>query len=224
MTYFLHLVWRQGLAFKELEKRGAHHIYKEELIFLRAIKQGRPRHPGWVVANFFHERKKKEMSILPGGAFVARLIKTKGLTGWVDVPRAPELTTVGYDIKVQHDLDLDAATHVQVGPVPQAGMGGGRGAGRRRGRGRGRGRGAPDGSDDDSSPEDSTLEEDTPPKEGMPPPSSSSYDKIRERQNNFNTGVLPWQHQIDARLDAQDWRMGEYHTRAEERHNEHMSH
>ncbi|CAN0827344.1 hypothetical protein LINGRAPRIM_LOCUS2556 [Linum grandiflorum] len=214
LAYFLHLVWRQGIAFKELGKRTALHVYKEELVFLRAIKQRRPIHPGWLVANFFHVRKKSVMKILPGGAFVARIIETKGLTGWVDVPPALELTTVGYDIIVQHNLDLDTPVQVQVDQIPRGGMAGGRGAGR--GRGRGRGRGAPDGSEDDSSPEDSAFEE------GMPPPSSSTYNDIRDWQHNFDTGALPWQQQLGAGLDDQDRRMAEYNTRAEERHAEQM--
>ncbi|CAN1289561.1 hypothetical protein LINPERPRIM_LOCUS20330 [Linum perenne] len=104
---YIHMVWRRSLLYAPEKDR--HQISKDELLLLRAIRERYPLHPGWVLARLL--RKKTQRSGRPrsllGGNFVGRLI-ISGLNNEYgpNIPRR-RVRTVGGDLTVEYNLDLD---------------------------------------------------------------------------------------------------------------------
>ncbi|CAN0847621.1 hypothetical protein LINGRAHAP2_LOCUS5072, partial [Linum grandiflorum] len=112
MSRFLHLVSRDGLAHCLRDQESDHRISKVELIFLIAIRYKRLLHPRWVVAQFFHRRRKRQMCTLPGGQFIGRIIANRNMQdAWSDLSSPYyihlRLNRIGPDILRRFSINLD---------------------------------------------------------------------------------------------------------------------
>ncbi|CAN1132623.1 hypothetical protein LINPERPRIM_LOCUS30182, partial [Linum perenne] len=91
-------------------------------ILLRAIWEGHPLHPGWVLARIFRQKTQKSRppSSLLGGNFVGQLIISLGISHEYgpDVPRR-RVYTVGGDLAVEYALELDLSPQVAADPPLQ---------------------------------------------------------------------------------------------------------
>ncbi|CAN1781003.1 hypothetical protein LINPERHAP1_LOCUS15279, partial [Linum perenne] len=105
---FIHMVWRSSLLYAPDKDR--HHINKDELLLLRAIRESYPLHPGWVLARIFRQKTKRRSPAraLLGGNFIGQLIISFGLSQEYgpNIPRR-RVRTFGGDLAVEYDLELD---------------------------------------------------------------------------------------------------------------------
>ena len=117
---FIHMVWRRSLLY--VRDKDRHHILKEELMLHRAIRESYPLHPGWVLAHIFSQRtkRKKLPRKLLGGNVTGQLILSFGISHEYgpNIPRHP-IMTVGGDLAVEYDLELDLSPHVAADPPLQ---------------------------------------------------------------------------------------------------------
>ena len=117
---FIHMVWRRSLLY--VPDKDRHHILKEELMLLRAIRESYPLHPGWVLARIFRQKTKRKTPPrkLLGGNFIGQLILSFGIIHEYGphIPRH-QVRTVGGDLAVEYDLELDLSPHVAADPPLQ---------------------------------------------------------------------------------------------------------